>query len=109
MPTYSYECSECGFSFELFHGMMEQPSVHCEKCNAACLKLIGTGAGIIFKGTGFYETDYKNKSGKKPDDSAKKTAVSTSESPSANNDNSSQKNNSDKKDAKTSNPTKAAS
>jgi putative FmdB family regulatory protein len=109
MPTYSYECTKCSFNFELFHGMLEQPVVKCEKCNSACHKLIGTGAGIIFKGSGFYETDYKNKSGKKSDDSANKTKDTASESTSTDKNNGSTKNNSEKKDPKTSNPAKAAS
>lgn len=63
MPTYSYECAQCGHVFDLFHGITAEPDVTCEKCEAACHRLMGTGAGIIFKGSGFYETDYKNKSG----------------------------------------------
>lgn len=109
MPTYSYECTECGFDFELFHGMLEQPEVKCEKCNANCQKLIGTGAGIIFKGSGFYETDYKQKSGKKSDESANKSTETSSESKSTNKNNGSKNNNSDKKDSKTSSPAKATS
>ncbi len=63
MPTYSYECAQCGHVFDLFHGISAEPQVKCETCDAECHRLIGAGAGIIFKGSGFYETDYKNKSG----------------------------------------------
>lgn len=63
MPTYSYECKKCKHSFELFHGMNATPRVKCGECGGASMKMIGTGAGIIFKGSGFYETDFKKKSG----------------------------------------------
>ena len=64
MPTYSYKCIKCDHVFDLFHAMSATPKVKCEKCNARCERLIGTGAGIIFKGSGFYETDFKDKKGK---------------------------------------------
>ena len=66
MPTYDYECSKCGNKFEKFHGMTENPAAKCPKCGGKSARLISSGSGIIFKGSGFYETDYKNK--KKPDD-----------------------------------------
>lgn len=61
MPTYSYECEQCGHVMDLFHSMSAQPEVKCEECGSACQRLMGAGSGIIFKGSGFYETDYKNK------------------------------------------------
>ena len=64
MPTYTYACGKCGHSFDVFHAMSASPKVKCEECGAACKKQIGTGAGIIFKGSGFYETDFKEKKGK---------------------------------------------
>ncbi len=67
MPTYSYECCSCAHVFDVFHAMSADPKIKCEKCNKKCRRLIGTGAGIIFKGSGFYETDYKDKKGKAPD------------------------------------------
>jgi putative FmdB family regulatory protein len=63
VPTYSYECTKCGHAFDVFHAMSSTVRVKCEKCNGPCIKMIGKGAGIIFKGSGFYETDYKKKSG----------------------------------------------
>ena len=63
MPTYDYECEKCGHVFEVFHSMSQTPEIKCEECGGATRKLIGAGAGIIFKGSGFYETDYKRKSG----------------------------------------------
>ena len=66
MPTYSYECNKCGHIFDIFHAMSQTPRIKCEKCGARCQRLIGTGAGIIFKGSGFYETDFKDKKGKPP-------------------------------------------
>jgi putative FmdB family regulatory protein len=67
MPTYEYACQKCGHQFEQFQSMRDEPLKKCPKCRKAGLKrLVGGGAGLIFKGTGFYITDYKNKgSGKK--------------------------------------------
>ncbi len=65
MPTYSYQCRRCGNIQDIFHGMSATPLIKCAECGGACTKLLGTGAGIIFKGSGFYETDYKKK-GKSP-------------------------------------------
>jgi putative FmdB family regulatory protein len=62
MPTYEYVCSKCGHQFERFQSMRDEPLRKCPKCHRAALKrLIGGGAGLIFKGSGFYITDYKNK------------------------------------------------
>jgi putative FmdB family regulatory protein len=63
MPTYEYECSKCGHVFEKFQSMSEPPAKRCPACRGGVKRLIGAGAGILFKGTGFYETDYKKKSG----------------------------------------------
>lgn len=64
MPTYEYACPKCGHEFELFQSMRDEPLKKCPKCKKAGVKrLIGGGAGLIFKGTGFYITDYKKKSG----------------------------------------------
>jgi putative FmdB family regulatory protein len=62
MPTYTYQCKKCNHSFDMFHAMSAQPRVKCTRCGAGCRRMIGTGAGIIFKGSGFYQTDYKNQS-----------------------------------------------
>lgn len=65
MPTYDYQCDKCGYSFEKFEKMSEKSTGKCPKCGGKTHRLIAGGSGVIFKGTGFYETDYKNKS--KPD------------------------------------------
>lgn len=64
MPTYDYKCEKCGNLFELFQGMKEKPAEKCPKCGGAVKRLVGSGAGIIFKGKGFYQTDYKGTGGK---------------------------------------------
>jgi len=62
MPTYTYECKKCGSAQDEFHGMNAAPAVKCGSCGSKRMrKLQGMGAGIIFKGSGFYETDYKRK------------------------------------------------
>ncbi len=62
MPTYTYECKKCGKVFDVFHSISATPLVKCEDCGGGTKRMIGTGAGIIFKGSGFYETDYKRSS-----------------------------------------------
>jgi putative FmdB family regulatory protein len=77
MPTYEYACAKCGHQFEIFQSMKDKPLTTCpkEKCKlkrwgkGRVKKLLGTGAGIIFKGSGFYITDYRSENYKK---SAKK-------------------------------------
>ena len=62
MPTYEYECRACEHIFEVFQSMTAQPIRKCPHCGKLRVKrLIGVGAGFIFKGSGFYETDYKRK------------------------------------------------
>jgi putative FmdB family regulatory protein len=69
MPTYEYVCKKCSHEFEIFQSMNDAPLKKCPKCKKPALKrLVGGGAGLIFKGSGFYITDYKNK----PDQPAKK-------------------------------------
>jgi putative FmdB family regulatory protein len=75
MPTYEYECSNCGHTLEAFQSMTEPKLSRCPKCKKNKLvRLIGSGSGVIFKGSGFYETDYKRKSSPKADN--KDAAVS---------------------------------
>ncbi len=63
MPTYEYECGKCGEHFELFQRISEPPASKCPVCGGRKVKrLLGTGAGIIFKGSGFYQTDYRSRS-----------------------------------------------
>ena len=59
MPTYEYKCTKCDYLFEKFQRMTDDPLKECPKCKAPVKRLIGSGAGIIFKGKGFYQTDYK--------------------------------------------------
>jgi|AntAceMinimDraft_16_1070373.scaffolds.fasta_scaffold32257_5 putative FmdB family regulatory protein len=59
MPTYEYECRDCGYTFEKFQQMSAKHLKKCPRCEGELKRLIGTGAGIIFKGSGFYENDYK--------------------------------------------------
>lgn len=62
MPTYDYKCDNCGHEFEIFQSMKDDKLTLCPECGKKKLKrLIGGGSGLIFKGSGFYLTDYKNK------------------------------------------------
>lgn len=64
MPTYEYVCESCGHDLEVFQRMSEDPLQQCPSCETPALKRkIGLGAGIIFKGGGFYETDFKDRKG----------------------------------------------
>lgn len=63
MPTYEYQCSKCKKEFEFFHSIKDEPIKVCPDCGEPALKRkISGGSGLIFKGSGFYLTDYKNKS-----------------------------------------------
>ena len=83
MPTYDYYCEKCEKTFEIFQSMNDKKLKKCidEECNGSVERLLGTGAGIIFKGSGFYETDYRSesyKAGEKADSDNKKTTDSDS-------------------------------
>ena len=66
MPTYEYECQACGHSFELYQQITARPTRVCPSCGERRVKrLIGTGAGVLFRGSGFYQTDYRSSSYKK--------------------------------------------
>lgn len=66
MPTYDYECDACGHAFELFQSITADPEKKCPKCGKLKLRrLFGTGSAIVFKGSGFYQTDYRSQSYKK--------------------------------------------
>ncbi|MGJ3243002.1 MAG: FmdB family zinc ribbon protein [Opitutales bacterium] len=68
MPTYDYTCSACNAALEIFQSMRDDPLKKCPECGKPALKrMIGTGAGILFKGSGFYETDYKRPAEKTAD------------------------------------------
>lgn len=62
MPTYDYSCTKCGHAWEAFQSMKDEPLKTCPACKKRSAKrMVGGGAGLIFKGSGFYITDYKNK------------------------------------------------
>jgi putative FmdB family regulatory protein len=61
MPTYTYSCTECENRFDLFHSIKDDSEKQCPICNSVAKRQMGVGVGLIFKGSGFYETDYKNK------------------------------------------------
>lgn len=87
MPTYEYRCNACNHEFELFQSMSASVKRKCPECGKLKLeRLIGTGAAVIFKGSGFYETDYRSDAYKKaakadkPDSETKKSDSSKSDS-----------------------------
>ncbi|MCH2127497.1 MAG: zinc ribbon domain-containing protein [Pirellulaceae bacterium] len=81
MPTYDYECDACGHTFELFQAMSDPVKRKCPECKKSKLRrLFGTGAAIVFKGSGFYQTDYRSESYKKGAEKAKKAAESKKKS-----------------------------
>lgn len=61
MPTYDYRCLECEHEFEVFQGINDPRLTECPTCQGEVKRLIGAGAGLIFKGSGFYITDYRSK------------------------------------------------
>jgi len=81
MPTYEYRCKNCDHEFELFQSMSAGVKKKCPECSKLSLeRLIGTGSAVIFKGSGFYETDYRSKSytsAKEEDSKAAKKATET--------------------------------
>lgn len=83
MPTYEYRCAACGHEFEKFQSITSAPIKQCPQCNKKKVKrLIGTGAGVIFKGSGFYITDYRSdsyKSAAKSDSGGKSDASKPAE------------------------------
>lgn len=84
MPTYEYLCTKCGHELEAFQPMKDAPLKRCPACSKAALKRkVGGGAGLIFKGSGFYITDYKQKPAGKSDTGAAKPSVSTTSKPAA--------------------------
>ena len=75
MPTYEYLCQACGHEFELFQSMSASVKRKCPDCGKLKLKrLIGIGSGVIFKGSGFYQTDYRSDSYKKAAEAEKKAS-----------------------------------
>ncbi|MEE9166053.1 MAG: FmdB family zinc ribbon protein [Candidatus Neomarinimicrobiota bacterium] len=72
MPTYDYRCDACGHKFEFLQSITEAPLTECPVCGGAVRRLIGAGAGLIFKGSGFYVTDYRKDSSKGEEKSSSK-------------------------------------
>jgi putative FmdB family regulatory protein len=80
MPTYDYQCDACAHKFELYQGINDEKKKKCPECGKLKLRrLIGTGAAIVFKGSGFYQTDYRSESYNKAK-AADKPSESKSES-----------------------------
>jgi putative FmdB family regulatory protein len=79
MPTYEYRCHACDNKWEEFQSIKAEPTKKCPKCKKAkAERIISAGGGILFKGTGFYQTDYRSESYKKGADAAKKASEGSS-------------------------------
>ena len=81
MPTYEYECEKCGTIFERFQSIKAEPIKKCPECDGPVRRLISAGAGVIFRGSGFYATDYRSESYKqeaKKEEGLSKTSDSKS-------------------------------
>lgn len=90
MPTYEYHCDACDHNFDEFQSMSEEPLKKCPKCKKSKLRRVfGTGAAILFKGAGFYETDYRSDSykqaAKKDQEASSKTSSTSSDGTSCTN------------------------
>jgi putative FmdB family regulatory protein len=81
MPTYEYRCPSCGHRFELFQRMSDTPGAPCPSCGAAAERLLSAGAGFLFKGDGFYITDYRSADYKKKAESEGGSAPAPAASP----------------------------
>lgn len=71
MPTYGYRCPSCGHEYEKLQKISDETLTKCPKCGTRGERLISGGAGVVFKGSGFYDTDYKKKSGEPQKESGK--------------------------------------
>lgn len=80
MPTYEYRCPECGNEFEKFGKMSDPPVTECTRCGAEAQRRISGGAGLLFKGSGFYITDYRGEGYKKAAETEKGGSSSGGES-----------------------------
>lgn len=78
MPTYQYRCTDCDYEFEEFQSMTEAAIEECPACKGKTQRLISGGAGLIFKGSGFYITDYRDKSYKSAADKDKSSGTPAS-------------------------------
>ncbi|MCM8769753.1 MAG: zinc ribbon domain-containing protein [Candidatus Omnitrophica bacterium] len=75
MPTYEYECQKCGKIFEIFQKMTDAPLEKCISCDGEVKRLIGLGGGVIYKGPGFYTTEYRSQEYKKKEKEEKSQAA----------------------------------
>ena len=81
MPTYDYECDACGHTWEMFQRIVEDAIKKCPECKKKkARRLFGTGSAVMFKGSGFYETDYRSDSYKKGEKAAKDAKAPKSDS-----------------------------
>ena len=83
MPNYDYRCQTCGHTFEVFQRMNDPKLEDCpqDDCDGSVKRLLGTGAGVIFKGSGFYQTDYRSDSYKKGESKEKNSSKKTESTP----------------------------
>lgn len=81
MPTYDYKCTNCSHTFEIFQSMKDDALKECPKCKGELKRLIGIGVQPIFKGSGFYQTDYKNNSNSKAAEAKKVDKVEKTDKP----------------------------
>jgi len=82
MPTYDYECNACGHRFEKFQPITSRPIRKCPQCGkSAARRRIGAGAGVIFRGSGFYQTDYRSESYRKAAETEGKSSSSSADKP----------------------------
>lgn len=84
MPTYEYECGSCKYKFEVFQSIKDRPRRKCPKCGKRVRRLIGAGSAVIFKGSGFYQTDYRSSDYKKKAESEGKAGSAASDKPGGN-------------------------
>lgn len=85
MPTYTYECSACGHRYDAFQSMKAEPDTECPRCSGRVDRVFGAGTGIVFKGSGFYVTDYRKggSGGDSSSSSSSNTSTSAASSPSS--------------------------
>jgi len=83
MPTYEYECKKCGHRFDRFQKMSDKPVSKCPECKGKVSRIIGLGGGVIFKGAGFYTTEYRSDDYKKREREEKQGVPAASSSASS--------------------------
>lgn len=79
MPTYEYQCEICGHQFERVQKISDDPALECPSCGGETKRLMSGGAGLLFKGSGFYSTDYRSESYKKAAEKDKSSSKPSSE------------------------------